>query len=331
MTPCVPAPKGGASESITIGFTGDVMLGRLVNEAITKHGYAYPFGDLIDELENNHLNIINLETTLTKSSNKIPKVFNFKADPDNVESLKKGSVHVANLANNHILDFSVEGMNETIATLDKAHIKHVGAGANSSEAKKPVILDIKGTRIGIIGYTDNEPTWKATENSPGTNYIRVGDIHQVIEDIRSLRDTVDLLILTIHWGPNMREVPSLQFQTFARDVIDAGVDILHGHSAHVVQGVEIYKNKLILYDTGDFVDDYMVGPDLRNDHTFLFRVVVRKDEIVAVSLLPALIKDMQVNSAPESERNAMFKRLQKLSKPFGTTFEVNNGLLNLKL
>ena len=331
MTPCTSIRSNDNADLITIGLAGDVMLGRLVNEEINKHGYAYPWGDMIDELRTNDLNLVNLETTLTKSNKQVIKVFNFKADPNKVKTLKEGNIGAVNLANNHILDFSSEGLKETIDVLDKAHIQHVGAGPNAAAAKEPAIIEIKGSKIGIIGYTDNEPTWKAGAHKAGTNYILVGQIDQVKTDIKNLRDKVDLLILSIHWGPNMREEPNRRFVDFAHELINAGVDIIHGHSAHVIQGIEIYKNKVILYDTGDFVDDYMVGPELRNDYTFLFRIVAQKSKIKELSLVPALIKNMQVNHAPTVDREIMEERIKNLSRQFGTKFEMSGNALKVKL
>ena len=322
--------------TITIGIAGDTMLGRLVNETIahintTKQGqgFIYPWGNVLPYLKKNDLNLVNLETTLTTSEKKVAKVFNFKADPAVVKTLIAGNITVVNLANNHSLDFGPEGLTQTISTLDAAGIAHIGAGANTTLARKPVIIEKNGIKIGFIGLTDNEPSWKATRTKAGTNYIHVGNIEHVRKDIAQVRDSVDLLIASIHWGPNKREVPTQEFIDFAHQMIESGVDILHGHSAHVVQGIEVYKNKLILYDTGDFVDDYIVGPVLRNDHTFLFQVAVIKDGIEKLTLIPLLIKMMQVNRAPDDDKSTMVKRIKKLSLPFGTQMEEKNGRLEV--
>lgn len=313
------------SDTVTIGFMGDVMIGRLVNEIIPTKGYAYPWGNTLSLLQKMDLRIINLETTLTTHQEKNPKVFNFKALPDRVETLKIAHIDVANLANNHTLDFMQEGLAETIATLDSANIKHVGAGMNEQEAQQPVIITKNNIRIGIIGYTDNEPTWKAEKNKPGINYIRVGDLHTIKKQITALRPDVDILIVTSHWGPNMQQRPSQEFIQFAHDIIDAGADIIHGHSSHVFQGIEIYKNKIIMYDTGDFIDDYAVDPQLRNDQSCLFTVVVNKKGPQSVTVTPVVINDMQVNLATAKEKEEIMRRIQKLSQEFGTT--MNDDLI----
>ena len=124
--------------------------------------------------------------------------------------------------------------------------------------------------------------------------------------------------MTAHWGPNMRLRPTQDFVAFAHALIDCGADIFHGHSAHVVQGVEVYKGRLIMYDTGDFVDDYAVDQDLRNDLSFLFKVMATKGRIKEVQLVPVQIGDMQVNKATGAARRFITERTIKLSAELGT-------------
>ncbi len=307
-------------QQITIGFGGDTMLGRLTNRMIDTKDYAYPWGNLLPLLHENDLNVINLETTLTHSDNIVPKVFNFKATPDKVETLIAGNIGLVNLANNHMLDFGPSGLDETIKTLQSANIAHAGAGNNIAQATLPAIVERNGIKIGVLGYTDNEPTWQATETKPGINYLKVGDIAKVKRDIDQLKDKVDIVVVSYHWGPNMREKPNQKHIDFAHAMIDAGVDILHGHSAHIFQGIELYKTKVIMYDTGDLVDDYKVTPETRNDLSFLFLVTITKNDkanITNVQLVPTHIDRMQVNLATDNDYDWSIKRMQMLSAPFG--------------
>src|SRR6188472_1537982 len=114
--------------SITLGLAGDVMIGRNVNIAITNKGYSYPWGNILPLLKNTDFNLINLEAALTNSTAKVYKTFNFKASPDKIKTLTEADINLVNIANNHILDFSGEGLIETIHTLRKAGIKYIGAG-----------------------------------------------------------------------------------------------------------------------------------------------------------------------------------------------------------
>ncbi|MFD1095787.1 CapA family protein [Salegentibacter chungangensis] len=312
---------------ITIGFGGDTMLGRGVNAKISETNYFYPWGDLLDFLKKTDLNILNLETTLTESKERVPKVFNFKAEPDKVQTLIAAKIGAVTIANNHILDFSEKGLLETIEVLDKAGIRYVGAGKNKKEATEPLILDVKDLKLGLLGYTDNEPGWIASAN-PGTNYLEVGDTERIKKDISALRKEVDILIVSYHWGPNMRVKPTRQFQDFAHKIIDFGADIIHGHSAHIFQGIEIYNKGLIMYDTGDFVDDYVVDPVLRNDRSFFFIIEADRSGLKKLKLIPVRIRNMQVNKARAEDYDWTLKRMQKLSSELGTEVS-GNGIVEL--
>jgi poly-gamma-glutamate capsule biosynthesis protein CapA/YwtB (metallophosphatase superfamily) len=314
---------GLMNDLLTIGFAGDVMLGRTLDKIISQRGYDFPWGNVLGLMKNTDMNIINLETTLTNSRKQVYKTFNFKASPDKVQSLVNANITVANLANNHIMDFDREGLLETIEMLDNAGIKHVGAGRDSVLATAPVRITKKNIRIGVLGLTDNEADWKAS-TEPGTYYINMDDkIDQVnvLHAIRKLREETDILIVSIHWGPNMREQPTEEFINFAHAMADHGAQIIHGHSAHIFQGIDNYNNKLILYDTGDFVDDYAVNSDLRNDLSAFFIVTVNKFGVVNVKLLPVRIFQYQVNQATGEDYDWILKRIKHLSSAFDTSID----------
>jgi poly-gamma-glutamate capsule biosynthesis protein CapA/YwtB (metallophosphatase superfamily) len=308
--------------TVTLGLMGDVMIGRLVNEFLDIAPAYAIWGDLLDELHATDLNLINLELAFTKCNEAVQKTFNFKADPDKVQSLVEGRVDVVNLANNHILDYTTKGLFETLFALNKAHILHVGAGKHLSEARQPVIVTRRGIKIGILGATDNEPSWGATEHKPGVRYLKVNDLESALSDIIPLKNQVDLLIFSYHWGPNMRQVPTENFVHFAHQLIDHGVDIFHGHSAHVFQGVEEYKKGLILYDTGDFIDDYAVDPLLRNDQSFLFLVEASKAGYQKLRMIPTEIRGFCAHRAKEKAAEEIQARMEDLSKQI-TALPVN--------
>ena len=314
-------------QEFTIGFAGDVMIGRLVNEEIRKFGYDYPWGDMLEVLQNTDINVINLETTLTASRKKVNKVFNFKANPDKVRALKIANIHVANLANNHILDFSKEGLVDTINNLDKEGIKYMGAGFDAERAMEPLIIKHKGVKIGFIGCTDNEPGWKAGKK-PGTYFVEIGKHGGLIDTLKKLQPKVDVLVLSIHWGPNMVSRPFSEHKAMAHEAIENGVDIVHGHSAHIFQGIEIYRGKVIFYDTGDFVDDYMVDLNLRNDRCFYFLCHMKGKKVKKIELVPTCISDMQVNHADDKEAAWCLARMKELSHELGTEIR-KDGTIDL--
>lgn len=319
--------------SLRIGLMGDVMLGRLVDEAISSVGYTYPWGNLRDVLRRTDLNVANLETTLTTSDEAADKIFTFRAAPDRVEVLREARIDVCNLANNHTLDFGVSGLIETVEALDSVGIHHVGAGRTAEEARAPVAVERLGVTVGVLGYTDNMPEWAAERDRPGTRVIDVeNDVPSVAADVRALRERADVVIVSLHWGPNMRMRPSQAFQRLAHAVIDAGAAVLHGHSAHVFQGIEVRGSGVILYDTGDFIDDYAVDPRLRKDLSFLFLAQVGRRGVETLELIPVRIANLQVNRATGDDYRVAVERIAALSAEFGTeVIEVEPGLLRVSL
>jgi poly-gamma-glutamate synthesis protein (capsule biosynthesis protein) len=315
-----------SERSCTIALTGDVMLGRLVDRAIAREGYAYPWGNVVPFLRAAGLRLINLECALTAQTEPWHdgqfKAFYFRSAPEHVATLQSAGISFASLANNHAGDFGTAGLLETIAVLDRAGIAHAGAGADLAAARAPARLRLDGLRVSIIAFADYPHAWAATPTSPGINYTPISiapDVFSTVErSLRAEREQADLLIFTIHWGPNMRERPSAAFRSFARRVIDAGADVFWGHSAHVVQGIEFYRDKLILYDTGDFIDDYAVDPDLRNDLSALFLLEVRPPARQQLRLVPVHIEHMQVNLAAGDDREWFLRRLRTLCAEMGT-------------
>ncbi len=324
---------GRDARPLMIALAGDVMLGRLVNRTIAKEGFAYPWGDLLPFLREPDLFLINLECALTTRTkgwhDGYSKTFYFRADPPVVETLKLGRVDFTALANNHICDFGAEGLQDTIQTLDEAGIAHAGAGRDRAEARAPAILSACGWKIAVVAFADHLEAWAATDTSPGINYVPIALIPEAMQTVEHVlaaaRRRADLVIASFHWGPNMQTRPTPHFRELARRVIDMGADIFWGHSAHVPQGIEFRGGSIILYDTGDFVDDYAVDPALRNDLSALYLVRVAPPRIEGVELLPVRIRDMQVNRARGNDRDWIVHRLGSLCAEMETDVVEQHG------
>jgi poly-gamma-glutamate synthesis protein (capsule biosynthesis protein) len=321
------------TEEAQIAIAGDVMLGRNINEAMLNKPAEYFWGDVIGKINEADLFLVNLECVLTDSEEKseIVKSFYFKASPERaVKVLEAGGTDVVNLANNHVLDFKEKGMNDTLSSLDKAGIKHVGAGS-LEEAGKIERIEVNGIKIGIIGVTDNRNEWKVEGDKQGINYYEINNesARKLGEKIREARDNFDLIILTIHWGPNLRTDPSEEFREFAKEMVASGVDIIHGHSSHMFQGVEVYKNKIIIYDSGEFLDDYGHN-ELKLYQSFLFLINIKDKKIANLEMLPVFI-DGKVELAAGAEKAEIMDRMINLSAKFGTSLEKQETKLLLKL
>jgi poly-gamma-glutamate capsule biosynthesis protein CapA/YwtB (metallophosphatase superfamily) len=321
------APEAGSGR-LTLTFGGDVMLGRLVNSVILQRGPCYPWGDVLPLVQEADLALVNLECTIAESGEPFvpPRVFYFRAHPQAIEMLTLAGVDYVTLANNHALDFQAPALLETIRHLDEHGIAHAGAGANLAEASQPAMLEAGGIKVGVVAFADHFQEYQATEQTPGTNVISISteeqDFGRVKESIQAAREAgADLVVFSIHWGPNMRQVPSSEFVDFAHAVMDAGADIFHGHSAHLFQGIEIYSGKPILYDTGDLIDDYYVDPELRNDQQLLFLLTATSQGVKRIELIPLLISFMQVNLATGDAFDQIAERIRSLSAEMGTEIE----------
>ena len=315
----------GGVKGITLALAGDVMLGRGVNEMILMNGPLHPWGDLFPLVQTVDLFLINLECVIAESGEPFlpPRVFYFRADPRAIEVLTRAGVDYVTLSNNHAMDFQGPALLETIQHLDEHGIAHAGAGRNLEEASRFALLEAKGVKVGVVAFADHFQEYAATEVSPGTNVIPItieepyfGRVEQSIKAVRAAG--ADLVVFSIHWGPNMRHVPPPEFKQFARAVMDAGADIFHGHSAHVFQGIEIYKGKPILYDTGDLIDDYYVDKVHKNDQQFLFLVTATGSGVERIELVPVLISYAQVNTAHGAVFDQIYQRMQELSAAMET-------------
>jgi poly-gamma-glutamate capsule biosynthesis protein CapA/YwtB (metallophosphatase superfamily) len=323
------------AQEITLALTGDVMLGRGVNEVLRTARPAEPWGDVLPLLLSADLRVINLECAITghrRPWSRTPKVFHFRADPSCVEVLRTARVDACSLANNHTLDFEEKGLLDTLAHLEAAGIRYAGAGRNLEEATRPVLLE---GGVALVAFTDNEPPFAAGPDRPGTNYLPVSTepevLRRVEEAIGAAREAgARTVVFSNHWGPNMVRRPKAAFRRFARAVVDRGADVYYGHSAHVFQGVEVYRGKPILYDTGDFIDDYAVDPDLRNDRSFLFRVSMEDGEFKRLELFPVVLPYARVELAGGEEREAIFALMQDLSAGMNTTFDRREDRLVLE-
>jgi poly-gamma-glutamate synthesis protein (capsule biosynthesis protein) len=319
----------------TLALTGDVMLGRGVNETLRAARPEEPWGDLLGLLDSADLRIINLECAITEHKqpwSRTSKVFHFRADPPAVEVLEAARVDACSLANNHTLDFEEEGLLDTLAHLEAAGIRYAGAGRDGEEAARPALLE---GRVALVAFTDNEPPFAAGPGKPGTNYLPVSVEPEVLrrvgEAIGAAREAgARTVVFSNHWGPNMVERPREAFRRFARAVVDLGADVYYGHSAHVFQGVEIYRGKPILYDAGDFIDDYAVDPRLRNDRSFLFRVTVEDGTLERLELFPVILPYARVELARGTEREAILDRMVSLSAEMGTAFDRSEDRLVLE-
>ena len=306
-----------------IALLGDVMLGRLVDRHLATARPAYPWGDTLELLRQADVRIANLECVLAAGGEPAPgKIFHFRSDPKNVASLLAAGIDVVSLANNHVLDFGQDAFREMLPVLDSRGILHAGAGPDLAAARRPAVRRVGAVAVGFIALTDNEPGWEAGAAAPGVYYVPVEDDGgergaALLDLVRRTKARVQFLIVSAHWGGNWGYDVPARHQDLARDLIDAGADVVFGHSPHVFRGVGIHRNRPIIYSAGDFIDDYAVDPVERNDQSFVFMLETDGSAPRMLRLHPTIITGYQARLARGSAP-AIAARMQRLSSQLGT-------------
>jgi poly-gamma-glutamate synthesis protein (capsule biosynthesis protein) len=318
-------------------FGGDAMLGRLVKHAIERHGPHYPLGAIAPLLRQADLAIVNLECAITTSTTEWhgePKAFYFGAPPQAIESLDAAGIGLVSLANNHALDYDVQGLLETIAALDAHGIAHAGAGNDINAALQPAIVQRAHQSIGMAAFCDHQADFAAANGCPGIAWLDLDDEAAAIAAFANalaplLAAGVTWPILSLHWGPNMVWRPAPRLRRLARGAIDVGWRIVYGHSAHVFHGVELYRGCPIIYAAGDLVDDYYVDPGFRNDHQLLFDLRLAHGALDRMVVHPLFIEDFRTLPANPAQREWIFKQMAQLCGELGTPTPVEGDVLSI--
>lgn len=248
---------------VTLGFHYEEWFDEKVDAGASREEmFAYGFKEVKSAVKRDDLFLVNLECPFTSHGEKIPKNFNFKARPELVQSLIAGGVDAVSLANNHLMDYGLTGLLDTLATLDEAKIPYFGAGRNLAEARRPLILTKNGVRIALLGYfflgeRNIEPKEViATETTPGVaghaSDVEVME-RMMVEDIRAARSQADLVIPFFHWGREGQTQPEPYQVRLARAAAEAGAAAVLGSHPHVLQGIELHQGVPIAYSLGNFV------------------------------------------------------------------------------
>jgi len=335
--PCNPV----IHESYMKSAKGYVEIAEEVNGPIPKPvSFSYIWGDALEELEKIQpdVRIINLETSITKSDDYLKyKGIHYRMHPDNIGCLTAAKIDFCSLANNHILDWGISGLRETLETLQKANVKYAGAGNNLTQAEAPAIFHVeKKGRIIVFSFgmaTSGVPSgWAATKDKPGVNFLKdLSDntVQRIKEKIREVKKQGDIVVISIHWGSNWGyQVFSEQIR-FAHKLIDeAGVNIIHGHSSHHVKGIEVYHGQPILYGCGDFLNDYegISGYEqYRDDLSLMYFAGMDPStgKLAGMRMVPTQIRHFKVNKAGKKDVLWLEDILNREGKKFGTRVELN--------
>ncbi len=248
-------PRSCEGRVVVVASVGDMLLGDRAQKKLDRHGYDYPFRKVASLLADADVVMGNLEAPITEHPTPMlpDKKYIYKQDPRVAQTLRDTGFTVLALANNHTLDYGVQGLLDTITHLDRAGIRWLGAGPDEDAARQGLLLEVDGTTIGLLAYMQDYGSyerdgWFASGEQPGAAIMRE---EVFAEDIARMRERADVVIVHAHYGKNYAGVKGFQ-ERISHAMIDAGADAVNGHHPHVAQGVEVYKGKPILYSLGNF-------------------------------------------------------------------------------
>ncbi|MEV6815154.1 CapA family protein [Micromonospora sp. NPDC051296] len=350
---------------LTIFLGGDVMTGRGVDQILPRPGSpelreravgdarqyvalaesasgpiprpadpAWPWGDLRSVLAEAHpdVRLVNLETAVTRrGSHASGKAIHYRMHPDNIACLTAARLDVCALANNHVLDFGVDGLAETHDTLLAAGIRAVGAGPTHDEAWAPARLDMAAGRRLLVWSVAAEssgvpPGWAATGTAPGVALlpeVSEAGAGALLDRIGRQARPGDLIVVSVHWGSNWGYDVDPEQVAFAHRLIDGGVHVVHGHSSHHPRPVEIYRGRLVLYGCGDLIDDYegiegyeSYRPELRL--AYFATLDADGGALRRLRMVPMRMRRMRLEHAAPPDVHWLADVVGEVSRPFGT-------------
>lgn len=305
---------------VTISLVGDMLMDGSVRAQINQNGYHYPWEYVRDYFQDGDITIGNLETSITRGGTVWPdKQFNFRSDPENLEAMKKAGIDVVSLANNHSLDYGYDGLLDTLNHIDKSGIFRVGAGKDRGDAFKETIIEKNGHKIGILGFSRVVPDvgWWATKSRPGLAGAYDPQLPEALEKIKEVKEKVDILIVSIHWGTELQTYPRDIDVVAAKKIVDAGADVIMGHHPHVLQGVEVYKGKPIFYSLGNFV--FGVKSELTSS-TMIAQVNIINGRVDSLKIIPHKIVGGRPTPYSEEEKLRKIEYINELSNEWGIKF-----------
>lgn len=296
------------SEPIIIAFAGDFLVEGSIERAMNTYGIDYPLAAARDEIIAADYAVVNLETAITKAGTIYPKEYNYRTGPKSLQVIKNAGFDMVSLANNHTMDFGVDGLLDTFQYLNEAGIAYIGAGQNSEEAYTQKIVEMKGRKIGFLGFSRVLPSinWYAGPSRPG---IASGyQLERMVEVVESSKKEVDFLFVYMHWGVIGNLYPEKYQINDSKAMIDAGADAIVGTHPHVIQGLDYYKGKPIAYSIGNFL--FLVNEKTAESAVLTF--VIEGDEI-SMKFVPYHITPGKVNALNSEAQENRLRSLEKRS------------------
>lgn len=295
--------------------------------------FDYLWGDSIAELARQEpdLRVVNLETSVTVRAVPVRKGINYRMHPANVPCLAAARIDCCALANNHVMDWGRAGLLETVATLESARVGAAGAGEDLDAAQRPAVFARGGRVLCVFAFAAASsgvpPAWAAGPSRPGVWRLAQLSAHtaDAVADVIGRRCVPGALVVaSVHWGPNWGYGVPRDMRAFAHRLIDTGaVALVHGHSSHHPLGAEVYRDRLVLYGCGDFINDYEgIGghEDVRPDLALAYFPTLDSDtgELLDLAMVPYRRRRFRLERAGPDDAAWLAATLDREGEPLGT-------------
>ncbi len=299
---------------VQLTAVGDIMLDRALGQAIWQGNIDFPFALVAEQLSSADITLGNLESALGDVGQPAEKSYTFRAPPAAAESLALAGFDVLSFANNHALDYGTEAFIQASDLLSGQSIAIIGAGLNESAARKPLVLEARGLKLAFLAYVDvpvevlgfDTKQWQAGGDQPGLLWA---DLPIVEADVKKAREDADIVIVVLHSGFEYVEAPSPRQAEISRTAINAGADLVIGHHAHVLQGVEFFDTGVTVYGLGNFAFEIDGDPE-----TALLNVWLDEQGVRQIEFVPAVIQfGGQPRIANELEKTKILAKIYRLT------------------
>ncbi len=317
LTP-VPEPAPPPPKKLHLAAVGDIMLDRWVGKKLAANGCAIIVEQVAEQLREADIAFGNLECPLsTVGAHQPSGACIFRADPKTVKVLVLGGFDIVSLANNHTLNSGKAALMQTLEHLEEAGIAYVGAARDKERGSEPTFFAVRDIRIGFMAYTDL--------SFGHGSYSKVDrELTRLRAQIQEAKNNCNLLIASYHWGEEYRRKPTSRQVRVAHASIEAGADVVLGHHPHVLEGVEIYRNKPILYSMGNFIFDQRSGERMESG---IFDLHYTQGKGWRIEMTPVGIPRSRLGPeyATGERRTRILERFRGMSADLGTTMAVAQG------
>ena len=314
------------SRRVSFCAVGDVLLDRGVRNIIDNNDFDYPFRYIRKMTGSHDLAFCNLECPITEEGNPIAKRFSFCADTSYANGIVNSGFNIISIANNHTLDYGRTGFIRTSQLLSEKGLFTIGGGENQKEARRASIITKNGLKFAFFAFIDMLPDGIVyIESEAGPAYAST---EEIVREIEKIRDKVDFVIVSFHWGIEFNRYPRIDHVEKAHRIIDAGADLILGHHPHVLQSVEIYKERPIIYSLGNFVFDQH---KLEQCQSAIFECVFEKGKVDSISFIPVILEESCPRIAKKEEGKKIMNTIIEISNEFRTCFCEKKDKLFVKI